>query len=231
MPRARSLSRFQTHAGPPRDASSASAEHACETVHGVTETAPLTPSEPTQGAIAERSDLPEVNVTRLLAEAASKSRVAWIRLPDGTTHPIWFAWHDDQDPRGTGPALYVVSGPGEQPLPWLPDDVDVIFRSKVDKGRLLTVQARVREIRPDDPQWSAAVAVLKSERLNSTGDIETRWLRSATIHVLAPYGRPRVPSADGSGSGRAVLTPAPTVTARWRPWHWRGRPQSRRGTT
>ena len=43
---------------------------------------------------------PRVNVTRLVAEAASKSGLLWIRLPDGATHPAWHVWHDDGDPRG-----------------------------------------------------------------------------------------------------------------------------------
>ena len=66
-----------------------------------------------------------VNVTRLIHEAASKSGLLWVRLPDGSTHPVWHVWHDDGDERGTGPAAYVVSGPGEQPLPWLPDEVEL----------------------------------------------------------------------------------------------------------
>ena len=35
---------------------------------------------------------PRVNVTRLVAEAASKSGLLWIRLPDGATHPAWHVW-------------------------------------------------------------------------------------------------------------------------------------------
>jgi hypothetical protein len=70
-----------------------------------------------------------VNVTRLIHEAAGKSGLLWVRLPDGGTHPVWHVWHDDGDERGTGPAAYVVSGPGEQSLPWLPDEVELILRS------------------------------------------------------------------------------------------------------
>lgn len=171
---------------------------------------------------------PTVNVTRLLAEAATKSDVAWLRLPDGATHPLWFVWHDDDNPRGPGPVIYIVSGPGEQPLPWLPPEVEVIFRSKDSRGRLLTVTAAVREIPPDSVEWERAVSVLRAERLNATGDVIARWRESATVHVLAPHGRPSDEVARGSG--RRPLDPAPATTLGRAPWHWRGRPQRRRGT-
>ena len=92
-------------------------------------------------AAAEATAPAPVNVTRLIHEAASKSGLLWVRLPDGGTHPVWHVWHDDGDERGTGPAAYVVSGPGEQPLPWLPDEVELILRSKDTGGRLITVHA------------------------------------------------------------------------------------------
>ena len=42
----------------------------------------------------------------------------------------------------------VVSGPGEQYLPWLPDEVVVVFRSKDTGGRLLTLHATARALEP-----------------------------------------------------------------------------------
>ena len=130
-----------------------------------------------------------VNVTRLIHEAASKSGLLWVRVPDGGTHPVWHVWHDDGDDRGTGPAAYVVSGPGEQPLPWLPDEVELILRSKDTGGRLITVHATTREVTPEDPDWDAAVEVLRPERLNAVGDTAERWRQSCTIHLLTPHGR------------------------------------------
>lgn len=186
--------------------------------------------EPPESPPSAAPDVPPphpLHVTRLLAEAASKSSVMWIQVPDGATYPVWFVWHDDGDPRGTGPALYVVSGPGEQNLPWLPEDVEVIFRSKDSGGRLLTTAAATREIDPQDPDWAAAVEVLRGERLNATGDLVARWRESATIHVLSPHGRP-VP--QDAASHVAQIQPVAGTTASWRPWHWRGRPSSRRGT-
>ena len=159
-------------------------------------------------------------------------------MPDGGTHPVWHVWHDDGDDRGTGPAAYVVSGPGEQPLPWLPDEVELILRSKDTGGRLITVHATAREVTPEDPDWDAAVEVLRPERLNAVGDTAERWRQSCTIHLLTPHGRlvegpghyaegpaprrcarrPARPAGGGPGTGGAgparAATPAPDRAAR-----------------
>ncbi|KGN33647.1 hypothetical protein N802_07455 [Knoellia sinensis KCTC 19936] len=165
-----------------------------------------------------------INVTRLLAEAASKSGVLWVEVPDAGTHAVWFVWHDDEDPRGTGPAAYVVSGHGEQTLPDLPDVVTVILRSKDTGGRILRLRASVREVDKATPEWDEAAEILRSNRLNATGDVLARWREGATIHVLAPHGIPEEgPGTYAAESGRVTVSPARGTTARWRPWHWRGR--------
>ena len=165
-----------------------------------------------------------INVTRLLAEAATKSGVLWIEVPDGGTHAVWFVWHDDEDPRGPGPAVYVVSGAGEQTLPPLPDEVTVILRSKDTGARLLRLKATARALDPTGPEWDGPAEVLRANRLNATGDVLARWRESATIHVLEPRGIPdEAPGAYAAESGRVTVSPARGATARWRPWHWRGR--------
>jgi hypothetical protein len=172
-----------------------------------------------------------VNVTRLTHEAASKSSVMWVRVPGDRAHAVWHVWHDDGDERSSGPAAYVVSGPGEQSLPWLPDEVELVLRSKDTGGRLLTVHATVREVTPESPDWDAAVEVLRPERLNAVGDVAERWRQSCTIHVLTPHGRPlESPGSYADGSGVAAVRPAAGTTAHWRPWHWRGRADARRNT-
>ena len=174
---------------------------------------------------------PPVNVTRLIHEAASRSGLLWVRLPDGHTHPVWHVWHDDGDERSAGPAAYVVSGPGEQSLPWLPDEVELILRSKDTGGRLVTVNATARELSPEDPAWDAAVEVIRPERLNAVGDVGERWRQLCTIHVLTPHGRPiESPGSYADASGATTVTPAAATTAVWRPWHWRGRSGARRNT-
>ena len=194
-------------------------------------TRPLPDPEGTDGTA---SAAPAVNITKLLGEAASKSGLLWIRLPSGATHPAWHVWHDDGDPRGTGPAAYVISGIGEQPLPWLPEQVDLIFRSKDSGGRLLTITAQVLEITPESDEWEAAAAVVRPERLNfaePAEDVDLRWRTGCVIHRLTPLGRPsEQPGAYAARSGSRVATPTKAVTTGWRPWHWRGRPSTRRGT-
>jgi hypothetical protein len=151
-----------------------------------------------------------------------------VKVAGGGTHPVWHVWHDDEDPRGTGPAVYVVSGPGEQSLPWLPDEVELILRSKDSGGRLLSLHAQVTELSPEDEAWDAAVEVLRPERLNAVGDVAQRWAQSCTIHVLRPHGRlVEGPGAYGDGSGAEPVHPAGPATARWRPWHWHGRSRGR----
>lgn len=174
---------------------------------------------------------PLVDVTRLTNEAANKSGLLWIRIPGGTTHPAWYVWYDDGDERSSGPAAYVVSGPGEQPLPWLPDDVELILRSKDTGGRLLTLHATARQLEPGTPAWDDAVQVLRPERLNAVGDVVTRWREHNTIHVLAPHGRPvEAPGHYDDDSGEAPVRPAAAATVTRRPWHWRGRARARRNT-
>ena len=127
-------------------------------------------------------------------------------------------WHDDGDERSSGPAAYVVSGPGEQSLPWLPDEVELVLRSKDTGGRLMTVHATVREVTPESPDWDAAVEVLRPERLNAVGDVAERWRQSCTIHVLTPHGRPsRRPARTPTGRVSPRCVPRPATTARWRP--------------
>lgn len=182
--------------------------------------------------VAEPRPADAVDVTRLTHEAATKSGLLWVRVPGGTTHPVWHVWHDDGDERGTGPAAYVLSGPGEQHLPWLPDEVEVILRSKDTGGRLLTMRATARQLEPGSTAWDAAVEVLRPERLNATGEVEQRWREGCTIHVLAPHGRPvEAPGRYDDGSLAAPVRPAAPTTTRRRPWHWRGRARARRNTT
>ena len=187
----------------------------------MTDDAPAPPDAPPPGP----------NITRLTHEAASRSGILWVRVPGAGTHPVWHVWHGDGDERGAGPAAYVVSGPGEQSLPWLPEDVELVLRSKDTGGRLLTLRATAREVPPDSPQWDAAAAVLRPERLNGVGDLEERWRASCTIHVLTPHGRPvEAPGGYADDDGAAPVRPAAGTTARWRPWHWRGRAGARRNT-
>ena len=124
----------------------------------------------------------------------------------------------------------MVSGPGEQFLPWLPDEVELLLRSRDTGGRLVTCTRRPRA-HPEDAGWDAAVDVLRPGRLNAAGDTAERWRQSCTIHLLTPHGRlVEGPGSYTDGSHAAPVRPAATATSRWRPWHWRGRAGARRNT-
>ncbi|WP_270888355.1 hypothetical protein [Pedococcus sp. 5OH_020] len=168
------------------------------------------------------TDAAPLNITALFAEAASKSGLMWVQPPHERAWPFWHAWAQD--------TVFVVSGPGEQMLPFLPEDVLVLVRSKDTGGRLLTVHARVQEIRAGDELWETATEALKAGRLNATDDMVQRWSRECTVRALRPYGAPlEAPGAYSTTSGAAAVPPSDATTTGRRPWHWRGRPRRRRG--
>lgn len=157
----------------------------------------------------------------LLAEAMTKSGLLWIDVADDRTWPAWHVWQD-----GTA---YVVSGPGEQPLPWLPKEVRVILRSKDSGGRLLTMRARAEVLYQGMPQWDVATELLKASRLNAVDDCLTRWAAECTVTAIVPYGEPlESPGAYAADDHRAKPARTTATTTSWRPWHWHGRARRRR---
>jgi len=183
----------------------------------VTETAGEPP-----GTEVPPSGAAPVNATALFAEAAAKSGLMWVEVPGDRAWPFWHAWAQE--------TVYAVSGPGEQPLPWLPEQVKLVVRSKDTGGRLLTVQATVRELGPDDEDWGPATEALKASRLNATDDLEARWRTEGTVRAFRPFGAPlEGPGSYPQTSGAAPVPPSAATTAHWKPWHWRGRPRRRRG--
>ena len=190
----------------------------------MTDTAPEQPGTAPETAGADAPPPPPrpLNVTALFAEAATKSGLMWVQPPGDRAWPFWHAWSDD--------TVYVVSGPGEQTLPWLPQDVSLLVRSKDTGGRLLTVSESVSEVRPGDERWTAATDALKAARLNAIDDLLDRWGRECAVRALTPYGAPlEGPGHYPSGSGAAPVPESEATTSSWRPWHWRGRPRRRRG--
>ncbi|MCU1535819.1 MAG: hypothetical protein JWP82_170 [Humibacillus sp.] len=152
----------------------------------------------------------------LLSEAMTKSGLLWIDVPGDRAWPAWHVWDDG--------AAYVVSGPGEQPLPWLPAQVSLILRSKDTGGRLLTMQARTHVLEPGSPAWDTATALLRPSRLNATDDSLTRWAAACTVTALVPVGEPlESPGAYAADDLRAAPARTSATTTSWRPWHWRGR--------
>ena len=193
---------------------------------------PGTPPDPTPARPADTAAKAPVeaaapapgSVMALVAEAAAKSGLLWVDVPGDRAWPAWHEWLD-----GTA---YVVSGPGEQMLPWLPEEVAIILRSKDTGGRLVRVPARVERLTPEDARWEPATAALKASRLNSVGDdVVGRWARECTVTALTPSGEAlESPGSYDEGSGAAPPAPTPATTRTWHPWHLGGRPKRRRGT-
>jgi hypothetical protein len=167
-----------------------------------------------------RTEPPVANASALLNEAMAKSGLLWIEVSDDRTWPAWHVWDD-------GAAL-VVSGPGEQPLPWLPKEVRVILRSKDTGGRLLTVRAHVHVLEPGTPEWQRATELLRASRLNAVDDSLTRWAAECTVTALVPFDSPlESPGAYAAHDHREPPARTAATTTSWRPWHWGGRGEER----
>ncbi|ADU49093.1 hypothetical protein Intca_2588 [Intrasporangium calvum DSM 43043] len=159
---------------------------------------------------------PPLNLSALLSEAMNKSSLLWVDVAGDRTWPAWHVWD--------GTTAFVVSGPGEQPLPWLPKEVTIILRSKDSGGRLLATRAHAAVIAPGTPEWDHAAELLRASRLNSVDDSLTRWARECTITALTPFGSPlESPGSYSALDLRAEPARTTVTTSGWRPWHWKGR--------
>lgn len=162
----------------------------------------------------------------LVAEAAAKSDLLWVRptpAPGERAWPAWHVWHEG--------AAYVVSGPGEQQLPALSGRVEVVLRSKDTWARLVTVSGAAATVAPDDPAWASVAAALKAKRLNAPDPdgLLDRWANANTITRLTlDGGLVEGPGSYGDASGAAPPPPTEATTAHWAPWHLRGRRNTRR---
>ncbi|MBC9821794.1 hypothetical protein [Terrabacter sp. MAHUQ-38] len=171
---------------------------------------------PTEPSSEPSSEPHAATAAALLAEAMTKSGLLWIEVAGDRTWPAWHVWDD-------GAAL-VVSGPGEQPLPWLPKEVRLILRSKDTGGRLLTVRAHVHVLEPGTPEWQRGADLLRASRLNSVDDALARWAAECTVTALVPFGSPlESPGAYAADDHRQPPARTAATTTSWRPWHWGGR--------
>jgi 8-oxo-dGTP diphosphatase len=100
----------------------------------------------------------------LVAEATKRTGVVWLTVPGaGRAYPAWHLW---RDPPG---AAYLVTGPGEQPLPGLAGAARaaVTVPSKDSGGALVTWAASVGRVEPGSPEWDEVIGPLRAARLNA----------------------------------------------------------------
>ncbi len=129
----------------------------------------------------------------LITEAMKKAAVVWLAVGDARAYPVWCLWSDA--------ALYVVSGPGEQPAPGLARAATAIVHARGDHGgQIVAWAARVERITPDSEQWSSVAPQLAAKRLNSaaTGELVSRWAETAVVSRLVPSSDRLIDLPDGS---------------------------------
>ncbi|NJP68440.1 hypothetical protein [Streptomyces spiramenti] len=137
----------------------------------------------------------------LVEETAKKSSLLWVRGPGpAPARALWHAWHEG--------AVWLVGGPGEQPLEGLElrdgGTATVTARSKDNGGRLLVWTARVGEPAAGGPEWAAAVAELRGKRLNApdADRLADRWAAECRVLRLTAEGpAAQRPGAYPTGSG------------------------------
>jgi hypothetical protein len=129
----------------------------------------------------------------LVAEAMKKAAVAWLGVADRPPYAVWCLWVDG--------ALYVVSGPAEQPAPGLAGATAVEVSARGDHGgRIVTWRAGVTALEPGSPEWDAVAPQVAGKRLNSTpaAQLLERWQREAVLSRLVPLDDGVVELPDGS---------------------------------
>ncbi|WP_103500483.1 hypothetical protein, partial [Streptomyces sp. SM14] len=122
----------------------------------------------------------------LVEESAKKSGLVWVRGGEGPARALWHLWHDG--------ALWLVGGPGEQPLDGLGlvdgGTATVTVRSKDKGARLVVWSARVSEPAPRGEEWTAAAEELRGKRLNApdAAGLVERWAAECRLLRLTPEG-------------------------------------------
>jgi len=147
----------------------------------------------------------------LVDEAMKKAAIAWLAVGSGRPYGVWCLWIDD--------ALYVVSGPGEQPAPGLADTDAAEVTARGDHGgRVLTWPARVSRVEPGSELWDTVVPQLAGKRLNASGTAEetgARWAAGCVVSQLTPAGEPT--EAGPSLPDDSGAAPPPPTEATRRP--------------
>ena len=141
----------------------------------------------------------------MLEAALHRSDIVWLRTD--RDRATWFAPVPAGSPAGPSGSLLVAAGGPEPELgdlaaPHAP--LHVILRSKGDGRRLLVLPATAAELVPPSPSvtqplgegsdadgpWTAATALLRTERIGGGPDIVSRWRAESRIWLIRPAGRP-----------------------------------------
>jgi hypothetical protein len=151
----------------------------------------------------------------LIAEACTKSDLVWVRpLDEPRARAAWHVWHDD--------AVCVVYGTGEQMLPLLQGEVEVVARSKENGSRIVTFVADAETVPAGTPEWDAAAFRLAASRLNAHDPAtqKERWASGALIALLRPaWAAAAGPGDDASPSYAEQPPGGPGTTLSRRPYH------------
>jgi hypothetical protein len=142
----------------------------------------------------------------VLDEALKKAALAWVSVGDGRSLGLWCMPLDG--------ALIVVTGPGEQFAPGLPDAHRATARLRGDTGGLIVVaEMTVARILPGSDDWATVAPQLAAKRLNahgSTDDTVTRWVETGcSVLRLAPLEDTPVTAPDLPAES-AAATPRET---------------------
>lgn len=129
----------------------------------------------------------------VLDEAVKKAALAWVSVGDGPALGLWCMPLDG--------SLIVVTGPGEQFAPGLPDASRATVRLRGDNGGLIVVaEMTVARILPGSEDWETVAPQLATKRLNAHGSAEevvTRWVETACAVVrLTPVEDATVTAPD-----------------------------------
>jgi hypothetical protein len=155
----------------------------------------------------------------LVAEACTRSDLVWVRVGgEGSHHAAWHVWHDD--------AVCVVYGTGEQMLPLLSGEIEVIARSKDSGAQVIGFLAQVDTLTSRSPEWDAAAQALSAARLNAVDlpQQRERWASGALISLLRPVAVTVAARGDDeTPSGSAPPPGGPGTTLKRSPFHLGGR--------
>jgi hypothetical protein len=129
----------------------------------------------------------------LIAEATKRTGLIWITIEgQDRPRPAWHVWRAGTGPGAPG-AAYVVTGPGEQPLPGLAgaDRVTVIVAGGLTAGGRVEWTAAAGRVEPGSGEWDEVIGPLVAGRLNAMlAEGETspaqRWATSGAVFRLAP---------------------------------------------